>query len=69
MMHPLLTSELARERQERYRADAGRSRLARPAANPSGRVVRAGRSRLGRPDRDPAGRPARAGRTDPDRAA
>jgi hypothetical protein len=44
MQHPLFTTELARERQARYRADAGRSRLARPAANPSGRAARAGRT-------------------------
>ena len=29
MQHPDFTSQMARERQERYRSDAGRSRLAR----------------------------------------
>jgi hypothetical protein len=43
-MHPDITSLLARERQDRYRADAGRSRLARPARGPSGRATRAGRT-------------------------
>jgi hypothetical protein len=44
MMHPLLTTELARERQARYRADAGRSRLARPDRTPTGRAARVGRT-------------------------
>ena len=44
MMHPVFTNELARERQARYRADAGRSRLARPARNASGRAARLGRT-------------------------
>jgi len=39
MQHPDLTSLLARERQDRYRADAGRSRLARPAPSDDGRIV------------------------------
>ena len=30
MYHPLFSSEMARERTARYRADAGRRRLARP---------------------------------------
>ena len=30
MQHPDFTSQLARERQARYRADAGRSRVTRP---------------------------------------
>jgi hypothetical protein len=42
MQHPDFTSQLARERQARYRADAGRSRLARPAPSDEGRVVRTG---------------------------
>jgi hypothetical protein len=40
MQHPDLTSLLARERQARYRADAGRSRLARPAPSDQDRVTR-----------------------------
>ena len=44
MLHPVMTNELARERQERYRADAGRSRLARPDRHPSGRAGRTGRT-------------------------
>jgi hypothetical protein len=41
MQHPDLTSQLARERRSRYRADAGRSRLARPAPDADARVPRA----------------------------
>jgi hypothetical protein len=41
MQHPDFTSQLARERQARYRADAGRSRLARPAPSDEDRVTRA----------------------------
>lgn len=44
MLHPDLTSQLARERQSRYRAEAGRSRLARPDRTPSGRARRGGRT-------------------------
>jgi hypothetical protein len=40
MQHPDFTSQLARERQARYRADAGRSRLARPAPSDEAQVVR-----------------------------
>lgn len=40
MQHPDLTSLLARERQARYRADAGRSRLARPAPSDQDGVTR-----------------------------
>lgn len=40
MQHPDLTSQLARERQDRYRADAGRRRLTRPAPSDEGRIVR-----------------------------
>jgi hypothetical protein len=43
MMHPIFTGELARDRQARYRADAGRSRLARPASI-AGRRGRTGRT-------------------------
>ena len=39
MQHPDFTSQLARERQARYRAEAGRSRLARPARSDGGRVA------------------------------
>ena len=39
MQHPDFTSQLARERQARYRADAGRSRLARPGPDADGRVA------------------------------
>jgi hypothetical protein len=39
MQHPDFTSQLARERHARYRAEAGRSRLARPAPSGDGRVV------------------------------
>jgi hypothetical protein len=44
MMHPIFTTELARDRQARYRAEAGRSRLARPAAGFSRRFARTGRT-------------------------
>lgn len=44
MMHPLFMNELARERQARYRADAGRSRLARPAQGTSRRGARTART-------------------------
>jgi hypothetical protein len=40
MQHPDLSSLLARERQARYRAEARRNRLARPARNDDGRVPR-----------------------------
>jgi hypothetical protein len=40
MQHPDFTSQLARERQARYRADAGRNRLARPTRDANGRVAR-----------------------------
>jgi hypothetical protein len=40
MQHPDFTSQLARERQARYRADAGRSRLARPDRRGVGRGPR-----------------------------
>jgi hypothetical protein len=39
-----LTAHLARERRERYRADAGRNRLARPSRGADGRVPRSGRT-------------------------
>jgi len=48
MYHPLFSSEMARERTERYRADAGRRRLARPIRNPRRRVPLAGRTGAGR---------------------
>jgi hypothetical protein len=38
------TAQLARERQARYRADAGRNRLARPSRNGSERISRSGRT-------------------------
>jgi hypothetical protein len=43
-MHPIFVNELARERQARYRADAGRSRLARPERNRFGRAARTART-------------------------
>jgi hypothetical protein len=49
MQHLDLTAHLARERQARYRADAGRSRLARPNRGADGRVPRSGRTS---PERD-----------------
>ncbi|HEX4493141.1 MAG TPA: hypothetical protein VH914_18205 [Acidimicrobiia bacterium] len=42
-MHPIFATELARDRQARYRAEAGRSRLARPAEG-SRRTARTGRT-------------------------
>jgi hypothetical protein len=39
-----LTAQLARERQARYRADAGRNRLARPTRSGDGRPSRSGRT-------------------------
>ena len=39
-----LTAQLARERQARYRADAGRNRLARPSRAANGQVSRSGRT-------------------------
>jgi hypothetical protein len=44
MQHPDFTSQLARDRHARYRAEAGRSRLARPARSAEGRVPRSGRT-------------------------
>jgi len=43
-MHPVFTNQLARERQARYRAEAGRSRLARPDRSAEGKVTRSGRT-------------------------
>jgi hypothetical protein len=44
MHHPDFTSQLVRERQERFRADAGRKRLARPTRDSDGRLSRTGRA-------------------------
>jgi hypothetical protein len=44
MQHPDFTSQLARERRARYRADAGRNRLARPERNADARVSSSGRT-------------------------
>ena len=44
MQHPDFTWQLARDRQARYRADAGRRRLARPAGRIDGRVSRSART-------------------------
>jgi hypothetical protein len=47
MQHPDFTSQLARERQARYRADAGRSRLARPDRSDEDHVTRASTTEAG----------------------
>jgi hypothetical protein len=47
MQHPDLTSQLARERQARYRAAAGRSRLARPDRGDEDHVTRASTTETG----------------------
>jgi hypothetical protein len=44
MHHPDLTWQLARERQARYRADAGRSRLVRAARTANGHPARSART-------------------------
>jgi len=45
MQYPDFTAQLARDRQARYRADAGRNRLARPGGrNGNARVTRSGRT-------------------------
>ena len=44
MQYPDFTAQLARDRQARYRADAGRNRLARPGRNGNGRVTRSART-------------------------
>jgi len=44
MQHPDFTSQLARERRSRYRAEAGRSRLARPNRSAEGKITRSGRT-------------------------
>jgi hypothetical protein len=44
MQHPDFTSQLVRDRQTRFRADAGRNRLARPTRGSDGRLSRAGRA-------------------------
>ncbi len=44
MQHPDLTSQLVRDRQARFRADAGRKRLARPTRDSDGRLTRGGRA-------------------------
>lgn len=44
MYHPLFSSEIARERTARYRADAGRRRLARSTRSARRRVPLAART-------------------------